>query len=99
MKRVNTILQSIPSVRNFTSLRSGKPVSNQFEIRFEEGILFKSYDSNIALILNDGRILLDQYYWDYSATTGKYRNEFLREGIAETREKIESGKYKLVNLN
>jgi hypothetical protein len=47
----------------------------------------------------DGSIVLDNYYWDYSVTTGRYRNEFLNEGIAETRKKIASGEYQLTNLN
>ena len=42
---------------------------------------------------------LDERYWDYSVTTGKYRNQFLNEGIAETRSKIESGEYMLADLN
>jgi len=46
-----------------------------------------------------GKILLDEKYWNYSATTGKYRNIFLNEGIAETRNKIKSGEYILTNLN
>ena len=46
-----------------------------------------------------GKIYLDEYYWDYSVTTGKYRNEFLGEGIAETRKKIASGEYILTDLN
>ena len=29
----------------------------------------------------------------------KYRNQFLRENIADTRNKIKSGEYKLTNLN
>lgn len=45
------------------------------------------------------KIVLDERYWDYSATTGKYRNQFLNEGIAETRKKIESGEYVLADLN
>lgn len=45
------------------------------------------------------QITLDEHYWDYSATTGKYRNQFLNEGIAETRKKIESGEYVLADLN
>jgi len=44
------------------------------------------------------KIILDSYYWDYSRTTGKYRNQFLGEGIADTRAKIESGEYKLADL-
>lgn len=69
---------------------------------------FQSYDSVIAQrtiwgenAIKGGRvdIVLDEKYWDYSVTTGKYRNEFLGEGIAETRAKIASGEYKLENLN
>ena len=45
------------------------------------------------------RVYLDESDWDYSVTTGKYRNQFLGEGIAETRKKIASGEYKLANLN
>src|SRR3990167_8146030 len=44
-------------------------------------------------------ITLDEHYWDYSTTTGKYRNQFLGEGIEETRKKIASGDYKMANLN
>ena len=42
---------------------------------------------------------MDKNTWDYSRTTGKYRNEFLGEGIAETRAKIKKGIYKLWDLN
>ena len=34
-----------------------------------------------------------------SNTTGKYRNIFLDENINETKKKIKSGEYKLVDLN
>tara|TARA_Y100001937_G_scaffold125858_1_gene193644 strand:+ start:672 stop:923 length:252 start_codon:yes stop_codon:yes gene_type:complete len=77
----------------------GNKVPNQFIIRTNEGVYFQSYQSIIALIKNDGSVVLDSYYWDYSRTTGKYRNEFLMEGIAETREKIASGEYQLTDLN
>jgi hypothetical protein len=86
-------------VKNMTSNRSGRPVANQFIIYTSEGKYFQSYDSVIALRDNNGKITLDDYYWDYSRTTSKYRNEFLGEGIADTRDKIKSGKYKLANLN
>lgn len=85
-------------VSNMTSPR-GHKVPNQFIIRTNEGVYFQSYQSIIALIKNDGSVVLDDYYWDYSRTTGKYRNEFLMEGIAETRQKIASGEYQLTNLN
>ena len=46
-----------------------------------------------------GQILLDETYWDYSTTTGKYRNQFLGETKRETERKIKSGEYILTNLN
>ena len=53
----------------------------------------------IAFKPYSGKIQLDEYYWDYSHTTGKYRNQFLGENKAETEANIKSGEYKLVNLN
>ena len=85
-------------VTNMKSPR-GHKVPNQFIISTNEGDYFQSYRSIIALRKNDGSIVLDNYYWDYSRTTGKYRNEFLMEGIKETRQKIASGEYQLTNLN
>jgi hypothetical protein len=45
------------------------------------------------------KIYLDQKYWNYSNTTGKYRNIFLGETIKDTRAKIKSGEYILTDLN
>lgn len=74
--------------------------NNQFIIRTPKGVYFQSYNSIIAFQPNDNRrTQLDSYYWDYSRTTGKYRNMFLNEGISETRAKIESKEYYLTNLN
>ncbi len=86
-------------VRQMTSSRSGNPVANQFTIITSDGEYFQSYNSVIAFKDNEGNVTLDDYTWDYSRTTGKYRNEFLSEGIVETRAKIKSGEYKLANLN
>jgi len=74
--------------------------NNQFIIITPKGVYFQSYNSIIAFKPNDNRrTQLDSYYWDYSRTTGKYRNQFLNEGIAETRVKIERKEYLLTNLN
>ena len=82
-----------------TSSRGNK-IANQFEIYDNKGRYFQSYNSIIAFINKKGQVYLDEYYWDYSQTTGKYRNMFLGDwGIEETREKIKSGQYKLKNLN
>ena len=45
------------------------------------------------------QIVLDKTYWNYSVTTSKYRNQFLNESTKETQAKINSGEYKLVDLN
>lgn len=84
-------------VSNMTSGR-GNDVPNQFILEAGKDIYFQSYKSIIVRIRN-GKVTLDESYWNYSVTTGKYRNQFLGEGIAETRAKIETGEYKLANLN
>lgn len=88
------------------------PVKNQFLItekgegwngNFIKRETFQSYDSIIAIrtVWSDGKveIILDQDKWDYSTTTGKYRNIFLGEGTEDTRKKIVTGVYKLEDLN
>lgn len=72
---------------------------NQFIVSNDEGdIFFQSYNSMIAK-KSKGKIYLDERYWDYSKTTGKYRNLFLGEDKKETEKKIKSGEYQLVDLN
>tara|TARA_R110001606_G_scaffold291090_1_gene438952 strand:+ start:2555 stop:2830 length:276 start_codon:yes stop_codon:yes gene_type:complete len=83
--------------------RTGRQIANQNIVYTPEFTMFVSYDTNIIKTTFDEEgkrmTILDRYYWNYSKTTGKYRNEFLGEGIAETRKKIEEGKYILANLN
>jgi len=86
-------------VENFTNSRGNK-VKNQFRIQDNGFIYFQSYDSIIAKKeVNGNNITLDKTYWDYSSTTGKFRNLFLGEKKSETLKKIKSGEYKLANLN
>ena len=86
-------------VKNMKS-HNGNKVANQFIISDGMKEYFQSYKSIIALKdWEKGIIFLDSYYWDYSVTTGKYRNIFLNETIKETRQKIKSGVYQLTNLN
>lgn len=86
-------------VENFESDK-GNRVANQFIIHDDSGnVIFQSYRSIIAVQDNSGNITLDEKYWDYSVTTGKYRNQFLGETKKETEAKIRLGVYKLANLN
>lgn len=88
-------------VENMTS-SNGNKVANQFIIvdgRFE---YLQSYNKIIAKrdIWNTKvPIQLDKHFWDFSKTTGKYRNQFLGETKAETQKKIDSGEYVLTDLN
>jgi len=74
-------------------------VKNQFILYTNEGRFFQSYNSIIAFKPFSGKIQLDVNCWDYSVTTGKYRNQFLGETKKETESKINNGTYELTNLN
>lgn len=85
-------------VRNMES-PNGNLVPNQFIIHTPDGVYFQSYNTIIAFQPYEerGKTYLDAHSWDRSVTTGKYRNQFLGEGINDTRRKIASGEYVLVD--
>lgn len=86
-------------IENMTS-NNGNSIANQFRIKDDNGnTFFQSYDSIIVKKDNTGKVFLDSDKWDYSNTTGKYRNIFLGETKKETEAKIKSGEYTLTNLN
>ena len=49
--------------------------------------------------IKNGRVLLDETYWNYSRTTSRYRNAFLNMTTREIEAKIKSGEFELTNLN
>ena len=71
---------------------------NQFWIRTSDAEYFQSYESVIAM-RTEKQTYLDINYWDYSTTTGKYRNIFLAEDKKLTQKKIDASIYLLVDLN
>lgn len=75
------------------------PVKNQFLIYTQEGVYFQSYNTLIAFRNRNGKVTLDRDSWDYSVTTGKYRNIFLGEDKKTTESKIKTGVYILADLN
>jgi hypothetical protein len=84
------------------SPRTHKEVPNQLEIRVGDTVYFQSYRSIVgAKSLEGGQcvVYLDPTYWNYSRTTSKYRSEFLGESTKDTQKKIDSGEYRLVDLN
>ena len=92
---VNKIIRNLVNVKNMVGSR-GNEIVNQFIITGKGWSLFQSYNSPIAL-KKDGLtyIFTD---WDYSTTTGKYRNQFLGETKADTLRKLKSGEYIAVDF-
>ena len=92
------------SVRSMTS-NSGNTNPNHQIITEPHGEVMVSYGTKICFMSFDSnkegkkRIILDENYWDYSTTTGRFRNQFLGMGIQECREGIKDGSIELSNLN
>lgn len=76
----------------------GNPMPYQVIVNDNNVTWFTSYGRNIVKISPDG-VFLDEKYWNFSKTTGKYRNEFLGEAKKVTDKKTKSGEYTLINLN
>ncbi len=95
MSEIKQILNNIPTIRSMVSSK-GNDIPNQFIIRGLGYTLFQSYTSPIALIKDSVVYLFKD--WDYSRTTGKYRNDFLGENKAETFKKLKSGEYIAVDF-
>ena len=94
-QEIKKILEELPSVENMTS-SNGNEIPNQFIIYGNDFTLFQSYRSPIAL-QKDGKVYIFKD-WDYSTTTGKYRNDFLNETKKETSQKLKSGEYIAVDF-
>ena len=91
---------NIPVVEQLVSPRSGRPIANQYIIYSKDYRVFQSYGSRIVAInKRTKQVYLDRTYWNYSKTTSKYRNIFLRETTKETEARIKSGEYILADLN
>jgi len=94
-ENIKAILNKLPRVDNMESSR-GNDISNQFIISGADFTLFQSYRSPIAL-RKDGKTYIFKD-WDYSTTTGKYRNQFLGETKAETLRKLKNKEYIAVDF-
>ena len=85
-------------VTNMTS-NKGNTIPNQFIIDDNNESFFQSYKSMIAKVDKFGKVFLDEYYYNYSRTTSKYRNMFLNMTTKEIEKGIKSNEIELVNLN
>lgn len=94
-ENIKQIIKKVCKVENMRG-NSGREIPNQFIIYGEDFTLFQSYNSPIALFYMGKRYIFKN--WDYSVTTGKYRNLFLRETKQETLKKLKSGEYIAVDF-
>lgn len=60
---------------------NGKAISNQYVIVDNNRYVFQSYDSIIAEIDFGQRVITLSDKWDFSRTTGKYRNKFFADYV------------------
>ncbi len=74
------------SVANMKSLRSNRPVANQFKVAFDTAVgrvlLFQSYDTPIAMTVSyrvNGVLYYIATDKKYSMTTSKYQNMFYKQ--------------------
>ena len=90
-------LKGIPTVRPLTSPRSGEVVRNQVVINMDNGQVFQSYDSTIA-IKHKGVVYLTNDF-DYSVTTSKYLKQFCGFSAKEikTELKNKTTKFKMLS--
>ena len=98
-------ITSFIGVEQMTS-RSGNVVPNQTILSDMTGKTFVSYGSKIVYQSKDRasdglplEIIVDENYWDYSRTTGKYRNEFMNMGVQDVRDHIKEGRIQVGHLN
>jgi hypothetical protein len=105
VKEVIGALGAVQDICNMETGKGGRAV-NQFEIFYENGVMFKSYNSIIAIKFYRSDVAMGNLFppkfsektfigrfYDYSKTTNKYRCQFLDEFIKETRAKMKSGEY------
>ena len=95
---IKDIIKRVVTVRNYPSLhwRSSSTVANQFIIEGEDFEMFQSYSSPIVAHYKGKTFIFKD--WDYSNTTGKYRNNYLGETKKETFAKLKSGEYIAVDF-
>lgn len=72
--------------------------ANNFVYADKDKRVLQSYGKIIAIEHQDGTVLLDETYYNYSKTTTKYRNKFLDLSTKEIDAKIKSGEFIIGSL-
>lgn len=85
-------------VRNMTSERTGREVSNQFIIEDGGKVYFQSYSTIIAM-KQAGKITIDTNAENYSRTTSKYLYQFLNTDRKNLLQAVKDGRIARADLN
>lgn len=97
--KLSKLIGSFEIVENMVSPKTGYTrVENQFIIYGDKGRAFQSYNTIIAVICNNGNVYLTKDY-NYSTTTSKYCNKFLKMTSKERDAAIKNGKIKIIEIN
>lgn len=88
MKRLGNFI----SVKNLPSRNGQGKAPNQFELKFENGRVFQSYESLIGAILYTGEVCFTDKH-DYSNTTVLHCNHWSHTNTAQRRTGLESGEF------
>lgn len=94
-KALKSKLGRFIKVRPINSERSGEPVRNQYELQFEKGYAFQSYDSLIGIFVGNKYYFTDMH--DCSTTTSKYCGVWCGMNGKERRAALQSGKAGLID--
>ncbi len=78
---------------------SGNSAANQFEINYDNCVVFKSYNTIIAQQYRDGSVVIDSDALEYSRTTSKHLYIFLDMTRKEIEASIKEGDILLKKLN
>lgn len=89
-------MKDYPKVEQLTN-DENRGITNQIVLKTDDAIYFQSYDSIVAKYSKDNILTLG-CNWDYSRTTMKHLNRFIREytrkniqGASEIRKAIDNG--------
>ena len=89
-------LKGIPKVEALTSPISGEAVKNQVVINMNNGEVFQSYSSTIAIKHKGVYYLTNDF--DYSVTTSKYLKQFCGKSAKEIKTELKNNNKKFVLL-
>lgn len=69
-----------------------------YEVTTNYGKFLVSYETPVVRITENGYVILDENYWDYSRTTSLHVSSYLGITKKEILSKLKSGEYIMGNL-